>query len=127
MKTSLHLNNIYLNCYSFFSNYHSYAGDGEIVFIGGEVGYDSHWCGLFMEDPDPELRVMESLGSLCNYHSEEDGSDLAVGGGSGYAGWVREFGMFHCDPNDPAFKAGAIGSSAIILILNISIRNKFKE
>lgn len=127
MKTFLHLNNIYLNCYSFFSNYHSYAGDGEIVFISGEVGYDVHWCGLFMEDPDPESRVMESLGSLCNYHFEEDGSNWDVGGCWQYGDQERGFGMFHDDPNNPGFVADAIGSSAIILIMSIIILNKFKE
>ena len=123
MKTFLHLNNIYLNHYSFFSNYHSYAGDGEIVFISGQVGYDVHWCGLFMDDPDPEWRVLESLGSLCNYHSTEDGPYLAVGGNWEGGDWVRRMGMFHDDPKNRGFVADAIGSSAIILIMNIIILN----
>ena len=126
MKTFLHLNNIYLNCYSFFFNYHSRI-DGEIVFISGTVGYDSHWCGLFFDDPDPAWRVFESLGSLCNYHFEVDGNHWDVGGCWQYGDQERMFGMFHDDPNAPNFVAGSIGSSAIILILNISILNKFKE
>lgn len=126
MKTFLHLNNIYLNCYSFFFNYHSRI-DGEIVFISGTVGYDSHWCGLFMEDPDPEWQVIDTLGSLCNYHSEEDGICLAVGGSWGINARARLRGIFQDDPNSTEFATDDIGSSAIILIMNISILNKFKE
>ena len=63
-----------------------------------------------MEDPDPEWRVMDSLGSLCNYHFEEDGTCWAVGGYFGYFDTVRVLGIFHDDPNDTAWSSYAIGS-----------------
>lgn len=70
---------------------------------------------------------MESLGSLCNYHSLEDGPDSTIGGNCKYGEWVREYGMFHDDPNDMEMYHDRIGSSAIILIMSICIPNKFKE
>jgi hypothetical protein len=80
-----------------------------------------------MDDPDPAWQVIDTLGSLCNYHFEVDGSDWDVGGCSQYIGQERGFGMFHDDPNNPGYETEAIGSSAIILIMSICIPNKFKE
>ena len=122
MKTFLHLNNIYLNYYSFFFNYHL-GLDGEIVLIGCMVKYDSRWCGLFLEDPDPWYRVIGSLGSLYNYHSLEDGPYLTVGGYKEYGERAKMMGIFHDDPDAVSFGSELLGSSAIILIMSILILN----
>lgn len=76
-----------------------------------------------MEDPDPEWQVIDTLGSLWYYHSLEDGSIMTVGGYLDYDEGVRMYGIFHDDPNYVFFSTDGIGSSAIILIMNIIILN----